>query len=384
VKEGFAELGSVAEFINGAAFKPEDWGNEGKRIIRIQNLTDTTKPFNRTNREVAKKLHVNPGDLLVSWSATLGVFEWNEPEVALLNQHIFRVVPNEVRVEKRYLRHGLEGALLEMQRHLHGATMQHVNRGEFLATKLYLPPLAEQRRIAEVLDKAEALRAKRRAALAQLDSLTQSLFLDLFGDPGSATQKFPVQRLGEVALKITDGEHQTPKRTTEGIKLLSARNIRDGFIDTKDVDHVGQQEYERIRRRCDPQVGDILISCSGTIGRVAIVKLTEPLSLVRSVALVKPDRRIHEPEFMEHYLRTPAMKARMIRSAHSSSQANLFQGPIRELDIFIPPLDLQREFARRVAAVEKLKTAQCAALTELDALFASLQHRAFRGELLDI
>ena len=71
----------------------------------------------------------------------------------------------------------------------------------------------------------------------------------------------------------------------------------------------------------------------------------------------------------------------MIRSAHSSSQANLFQGPIRELDIFIPPLDLQREFARRVAAVEKLKTAQCAALAELDALFASLQHRAFRGEL---
>lgn len=262
-----------------------------------------------------------------------------------------------------------------------GANLPRLSPSALARLEIPLPPLAEQRRIAEVLDKAEALRAKRRVALAQLDSLTQSLFLDLFGDPGSATQKFPVQRLGEVALKITDGEHQTPKRTTEGIKLLSARNIRDGFIDTKDVDHVGQQEYERIRRRCDPQLGDILISCSGTIGRVAIVKLSEPLSLVRSVALVKPDRRIHEPEFMEHYLRTPAMKARMIRSAHSSSQANLFQGPIRELDIFIPPLDLQREFARRVAAVEKLKTAQCAALAELDALFASLQHRAFRGEL---
>ena len=182
MKAGFAELGLVAEFINGAAFKPEDWGDEGKRIIRIQNLTDSTKPFNRTTREVADKLHVHPGDLLVSWSASLGVFEWADPEVALLNQHIFRVVPDKARVEKRYLRHGLEGALVEMQRHLHGATMQHVNRGEFLATKLYLPPLAEQRQIAEVLDRAEALRAKRRAALAQLDSLTQSLFLDLFGD----------------------------------------------------------------------------------------------------------------------------------------------------------------------------------------------------------
>jgi type I restriction enzyme S subunit len=87
----------------------------------------------------------------------------------VLNQHIFRVLPDSSRIEKRYLRYGLELALLDMQRHLHGATMQHVNRGEFLATKVYLPPLPEQRRIAEILDKADALRAKRRAALAQLD-----------------------------------------------------------------------------------------------------------------------------------------------------------------------------------------------------------------------
>jgi type I restriction enzyme S subunit len=195
---GFATLGSVAEFINGAAFKPEDWGDEGKPIVRIQNLTDPTKPFNRTKRQVAEKLHVHPGDLLVSWSASLGVFEWREPEIALLNQHIFRVLPDEARIDKRYLRYGLEGALLDMQRHLHGATMQHVNRGEFLATKLYLPPLPEQRRIAAILDKADALRAKRRAALAQLDTLTQSIFLDMFGDPATNPKGWPVFPLAEM------------------------------------------------------------------------------------------------------------------------------------------------------------------------------------------
>lgn len=139
----FVELGSIAEFINGAAFKPEDWGNEGYRIIRIQNLTDPTKPYNWTKRVVSDRLLVSPGDLLVSWSASLGVFEWPGPDVALLNQHIFRVLPDTSRVDKRYLRYGLELALLEMQGYLHGATMQHVNRGEFLSTRLALPPLFE-------------------------------------------------------------------------------------------------------------------------------------------------------------------------------------------------------------------------------------------------
>lgn len=74
MSERFAALGDVAQFVNGAAFKPEDWGNDGLPIIRIQNLTDRTKLFNRTNREVSKRLYVQPGDLLVSWSATLGVF----------------------------------------------------------------------------------------------------------------------------------------------------------------------------------------------------------------------------------------------------------------------------------------------------------------------
>lgn len=138
----YSTLGDVAQFINGAAFKPEDWGDKGFPIIRIQNLTDTEKPFNRTVRVVADKLYVQPGDLLVSWSATLGVYTWNRSEVGVLNQHIFRVVPDEKKVDDRYLRHALSGALQSMGKHLHGATMQHVNRGEFLETALYLPALA--------------------------------------------------------------------------------------------------------------------------------------------------------------------------------------------------------------------------------------------------
>ncbi len=385
MKEGFAELGSVAEFINGAAFKPEDWGNEGKRIIRIQNLTDTTKPFNRTNREVAKKLHVNPGDLLVSWSATLGVFEWNEPEVALLNQHIFRVVPNEVRVEKRYLRHGLEGALLEMQRHLHGATMQHVNRGEFLATKLYLPPLAEQRRIAEVLDKAEALRAKRRAALAQLDSLTQSLFLDLFGDPVTNPKGWERVQLGQMVERITKGESpgwQGFDYQADGALFVTSENVRLGAIDLSAPKFI-PLEFNRKLFRSELRQGDLLINLVGaSIGRSCIFPGYDcPANINQAVAVVTVNFSRLENSFLSGLLTSERGQWLLLNNRVEGARANISLTDLRELNLPLPPLDLQREFARRIAAVEKLKTAQRAALAELDALFASLQHRAFRGEL---
>jgi type I restriction enzyme, S subunit len=262
-----------------------------------------------------------------------------------------------------------------------GINLPRIASSSLVEFRIPLPPLSEQRRIAEVLDRVEALRSKRRVALAQLDFLTQSIFLDLFGNPATNPKDWPKHRLGEIAYKITDGEHQTPKRTTRGIKLLSARNVRNGFIDVADVDYVSADEHERIKRRCNPELGDVLISCSGTIGRVATITTTEPLCLVRSVALVKPNRTIIDSTFLEHYLRTPALYSIMQRSANASSQANLFQGQIRELPAMLPPIALQREFARQVAVVEKLKTVQRASLGELDALFNSLQYRAFRGEL---
>ena len=98
--ENNLKLGDIADFINGHAFKPTDWNGKGKKIIRIQNLTDNKKPYNMTDKEVDKKYVVKNGDLLVSWSATLDVFSW-EGEDALLNQHIFKVVPKYDLVNKK-------------------------------------------------------------------------------------------------------------------------------------------------------------------------------------------------------------------------------------------------------------------------------------------
>lgn len=374
-----AALGDVADFINGYAFKPEDWHGDGLPIVRIQNLTDSSKPINLTTRAVPDKFRVRRGELLVSWSATLGVFVWDRTDEALVNQHIFRVVPSS-KVDQNFLRHMLEGALVSMERHLHGATMRHVNRGEFLSTEIPLPPMFEQRRIAAILDRANDLRTKRRQVLACLDTLTQSIFHDMFGDVRANERGWTAVTVDDVAERVTDGEHKTPRRSDSGVPLLSARNVRDGWIDFDNIDFVDEEEFAILSRRIEPRPGDVLISCSGTIGRVAQVRERARFAMVRSAALVRPNQLVH-PTFLERVLASPTLKATMVSQANSSAQANLFQNQIKRLPMVVPPLDLQDKFADRIDAVHAQRSLVVAALAAGDKLFASIQSRAFRGEL---
>ena len=379
--EARVQLGDVAGFINGVAFKPADWEESGRRILRIQNLTDPTKPFNRTNRAVAKKYEVAPGDLLVSWSATLGVFVWEGPDTALVNQHIFRVEPDAGRIDPNYLRHMLADALVEMERHLHGATMKHVNRGEFLATTIPLPPLAEQKRIARILDAADALRAKRREALAQLDILLQSTFLDMFGDPVTNPMGWEKPPLEDLCEKVIDCPHSTPRWSGSGVICLRTSNLGKGEWNWADTRFVIEEDYTERTRRSEILPNDIILSREGTVGVLALVDEGMRLCMgQRLVQLRVNDSQLH-PRFLLNLLLHDLAPERLSRLMAGSTSKHLNVKELRKLPVLLPPLDLQRRFAVIVASVEQQKAGQLAHLDELDTLFASLQSRAFRGEL---
>ena len=383
-----APLGDIADFVNGVAFKPDDWEESGKRILRIQNLTDSTKPFNRTNRAVAKKYEVSPGDLLVSWSATLGVFVWEGPDTALVNQHIFRVVPDHGRIDPYYLRHMLSDALVQMEQHLHGATMKHVNRGEFLATTIPLPPLAEQERIAGILDAADALRAKRREALAQLDTLLQSTFLDMFGDPvrsgwtivtveAVASSQSGAIRTGPFGSQLLHSEF-----VDEGIRVLGIDNAVANEFRAGKPRFITAQKYDKLRRYT-VRPGDILITIMGTCGRCAVVPDSISTAInTKHLCCVTLDHGRCLPEFMHAYfLEHPIARRYLERSAKGAVMSGLNMGIIKALPIPAAPLDLQHHFAAIVQSVEQQRVRQRAHLAELDTLFASLQSRAFLGNL---
>jgi type I restriction enzyme S subunit len=381
-----AELRELGEFINGLAFKPSDWVEEGIRIIRIQNLTESTQIFNRTRREVHPKYVVNQGDILVSWSASLGVFKWEDEEPGLLNQHIFKVIPKESIVDKRYLRYALEMALSDMTRHLHGATMQHVNRGEFLSTRVPLPPLEEQRRIADILDRAEALRAKRRQAIAYLDTLAQSIFIEMFERPGN---NWPVRPVGDYVSQFQGGRSfqadtsEDPFAEFRVLKVSAITGMKFRPEESKAVqpDYVAPSSH-LVRK------GDLLFSRANTsalVGAVALVdedykNLLLPDKIWRFVW--KEPQNV-DPVFVWTLFQRPRVREEISKRATgtSGSMKNISQAKLLSMKTIFPPIQDQSSFAQVLRRTAHLGGLSNDALFHFDSLFASLQHRAFRGEL---
>jgi type I restriction enzyme, S subunit len=248
--------------------------------------------------------------------------------------------------------------------------------------KIPLPSFEEQERIARILAKCDRLRRTRRYTQQLSDTYLQSVFLEMFGDLAENLKNWKKSTIEAISNKVTDGEHSTPQRTTEGIKLLSARNIQNGYLDfSPGLDFIPEYEYQRISKRCNPELGDVLMSCSGTVGRVATLNISGPISMVRSVALIKPKHDVVESKFLEYFLRNKYTQRLIKQSSHQSSQANIFTGQIKELPVLLPPLSLQSKFALSVQKYDRLRTQQREATRQAEHLFQTTLHRAFSGEL---
>jgi type I restriction enzyme, S subunit len=150
-----------------------------------------------------------------------------------------------------------------------------------------------------------------------------------------------------ISLKVTDGEHITPQRSLSGYYLLSARNVTNNGIKLDDVDYVPKEEYERIRKRCNPEIGDILVSCSGSVGRIAIVD-ADNYVMVRSVALIKHEHNFLLSSFLENALKSPIVQSQIVDKSRTTAQSNLFLGKINEILIPLPPLAEQGRIVEKI------------------------------------
>ena len=175
------KLGDIATYLNGYAFKPEDRGTKGLPIIRIQDLTGNSYDLGFYNGEYPKKIELNNGDILISWSASLGVYEWNRGK-ALLNQHIFKVVFDKLDVNKKYFVFAVKYNLKEMEKRTHGATMKHITKKDFDNVLVPFPPLNKQQEIAAARDALQSIIAHRKQQLEKLDLLVKARFVEMFGE----------------------------------------------------------------------------------------------------------------------------------------------------------------------------------------------------------
>ena len=287
---------------------------------------------------------------------------------------------NHQALDVRYLFHFMSVYVEQLRAMSVGGVIKYIKLGYLTDAKIPLPPLAEQRRIAEVLDRAEALRVKRRAALAQLDSLTQSLFLDLFGDPTKKEKNWPLVRLDELATvergKFTPRPRNDPSYYGGQFPFIQTGDISDSKGRVTSWTQTLNEKGIAVSRSF--RAGTVVIAIVGaTLGMTAILDVE--VYCPDSVVGLQARPSIATAEYIERVLRF--WRPIFVAQAPETARANINLETLRPLQVPAPPLPLQREFTRRVQAVEKLKTVQRASLAELDALFATLQHRAFRGEL---
>ena len=266
-----------------------------------------------------------------------------------------------------------------------GVNLPRLSPKQLASFQVPLPPLGEQKRIAAILDEANALRVKRREALAQIDTLAQSIFFDMFGDPVTNPMGWEVRRLKETKSRVQIGPFGSllhkEDYIVDGVPLVNPMHIVSGQICVGNQQTVSEQKAATLARY-RLQKGDVVMGRRGKMGRCAVVSDSEAGMLCGTGSLLfrlHPDEL--SPPFLAATFSTQSMKRLLEGLSQGVTMPNLNRTMVEGLKVALPPLDLQHRFAAIVQSVERHKTSQCAHLAELDTLFASLQSRAFQGDL---
>ena len=349
-------LGDIATYINGFAFKPEDRGTVGLPIIRIQDLTGNAYDLGFYAGNYPERIEINDGDVLISWSASLGVYVWDKGK-ALLNQHIFKVVFDKCEVNREYFVYAVRYKLKEMESKTHGATMKHIVKKDFDNTLIPFPTLEEQENIANLLDKISTIILVRQQQLQKLDELVKARFVELFGDPISNPMNWNKRTLKEVCTKLNDGTHFSPESFSMGdYKYITAKNIKASGFDFSNITYVPEAVHRPIFERCNPEQGDVLYIKDGATTGIAIVNtLKEEFTLLSSVALLKQNRNVINGYFLAALLNNADMYSDIRNNMGGAAITRLTIAKLNAVKVIVPPLDLQNRFAAFVEQVDKSK-----------------------------
>lgn len=371
------KLGDAATFINGYAFKPSDWKTEGLEIIRIQNLTKSSNSVNYYDGEINSRYKVVKGDFLISWSATLGIFEWVGKD-AWLNQHLFRVAFDKRKFDKSFFKHLIAMSLEEMGKETHGSTMKHITKPRFDNFKIPYPPLVEQQKISAILDAADSLRQKDQQLVEHYNALSQSLFLEMFGHPVTNPMGWDYHEFGSIGNLDRGKSKHRPRNDPELLggdyPLIQTGDVAncDGHIKnySSTYSEIGLMQSKMWK------AGTLCITIAANIAKTGILDFDAcfPDSVVGFI----PNKKTNI-EYVQRWL--SFLQKLLEDTAPMAAQKNINLKILRELSVPLPPIELQNQFAERIQLIEAQKQQAQSSLKQSNALFNSLLQRAFTGQL---
>jgi type I restriction enzyme, S subunit len=396
------EFGSCFQFIRNGMNVKQDKSRNGLPISRIETISDAEVDPSRVgyanlNEEDCRDWLMQPGDILFS--------HINSVE-HIGKSAVYRGIPNKLvhgmnllclrcdraKLLPEFAKYLIRGPQFRsrLSSFINKAVNQaSVSIGNLKTIPVSVPPLPEQRRIAEVLDRAEALRAKRRAALAQLDTLTQSIFLDLFAS--GELRRWRMTTVAEIASQAEGSIRTGPfgsqllhsEFVDEGIAVLGIDNAVSNEFRWGKPRFITETKYRELKRYT-VRPGDVLITIMGTCGRCAVVPDDIPRAInTKHLCCITLDNARCLPTFLQSYfLLHPIARSYLDRTAKGAIMEGLNMAIIKDMPIPLVPIELQQEFVERLATCkQRLKAAHHQSLRYLDTLFLSLQQRAFGGDL---
>ena len=378
----YKRLGDIGTYINGYPFKPEDRVADGLPIIRIQDLTGNAYDLGFYNGDYPKRIEINDGDVLISWSASLGVYLWDRGK-ALLNQHIFKVVFDKCAVDKQYFIYAVQYKLKEMESKTHGATMKHIVKKDFDETVIPFPSLEQQAEISKTLSKTANIIEMRQQQLSALDDLIKARFVEMFGDPVHNPVKLPTLPMTEVC-EIIDGDRGKNYPTQEEFfdegycLFLNAKNVTKQGFNFSDCMFI-TKEKDAALRKGKLQRGDVVLTTRGTLGNLAFYTEEIPFENVRinsGMVILRMNRAIiDETFFIEQFrMQLDDIKATI---ASGSAQPQLPISTMNKISLLMPELEEQQKFAAFVTQIDKSKSVIQKSLDETQLLFDSLMQKYF-------
>ncbi|MGN2250265.1 restriction endonuclease subunit S [Frateuria sp. GZRe14] len=388
-----ATLEDICVFIRNGKSIQQSKEVDGLPITRIETIANESIDEHRvgyagvTEDEAGDHL-LQTGDILFSHINSLdhlgktAIYE-GRPRQLVHGMNLLNLRPDQAAVLPSYLLHVLRAPMsrAKFQRIANKSVNQaSISAGNLKKVVVPLPPLAEQRRIAAILDKADALRAKRREAIAKLGKLLQSVFLDMFGDPVTNPKGWPRASIGSFASFITSGSRGWAKYYADsGAKFIRIQNLVNGELDMEECAFVRAPESAEARRTL-VQEGDVLVSITADLGRTAVVPeglgaahINQHIAILRLSGI--------DPSYVSHFLAGPGGQIQFEKLNRSAVKAGLNFDDLRSLQIFVPPVDVQGQYLQRIESIKNLRRSNDLDFLGLDKLFFGLQQRAFAGTL---
>ncbi|TXH67227.1 MAG: restriction endonuclease subunit S [Thiothrix sp.] len=353
-------------------------GDLKENIVTLATEFLSEEAIQNSSAKIVKKGAI----LLAMYGATVGRMAILGIDAAT-NQAVCSIVPDESKAFPKYVYYALLDKVPEFLRNAVGGAQPNINQGIIKETKIPLPPLAEQKRIAAILDKADAIRRKRQQAIQLADDFLRSVFLDMFGDPMTNPKGWEVKLLGAIATKIGSGS--TPKGgkesyVSEGISLIRSLNIHDDRFLHKDLAFLTNEQAKQLSNVV-VQANDVLLNITGaSVCRCTLVdNEVLPARVNQHVCIIRVPSL--SSSYLMHLIIAQSYKKYLlnIATANGATREALTKEQIENLPIPIPPLEVQHKFSAIKDSITKLK--KYYANFHADESFNSLSQKAFSGQL---